>query len=160
MPKVPIKVSTAFDTRRKKFCAARIRVLPSHDINDAEFLLKHSNPRIAVADKAYSSEKLFEMAHYQGITLMVPEKRNARKGFYRKKAARLFRVKTYHRREMAESGNSSTKRKFGSSVSSRKARTIRTEVYGRLTCHNLFYWLFGDSGLNRLPRNIYKLVVD
>ena len=155
MPKVPIKVSFAFDTRKKKFCAAKIRVLPAHDLKDAEFLLRHSKPKIAVADKAYSSEKLFELAHHQCVTLMVPEKKNARRGFYRKKMAKLFRMRTYHRREMAESGNSSSKRKFGISVSSRKARTIRTEVYGRLTCHNLFSWLFGDSGYYPSIRNIY-----
>jgi hypothetical protein len=153
IPKVPIKVSIAFDTRKKKFCAAKIRVLPSHDIKDAEFLLRQSNPQIAVADKAYSSEKLFEFAYQQGITLMIPEKRNARRGFYRKMMAKLFRMRTYHRREMAESGNSSAKRKFGSSVSSRKAKMIRTEVYGRLACHNLFYWLFRDSGLSLIKLN-------
>ena len=58
MPKIPIKLSAAFDTKKKKFCAAKIRVLPAHDLKDAEFLLKHSNPRIAVADKGYNSEKL------------------------------------------------------------------------------------------------------
>ena len=51
MPKVPIKLSLAFDTRKKKFAAAKIRVLPAHDLRDAEHLLKKSNPKICVADK-------------------------------------------------------------------------------------------------------------
>jgi len=49
-----------------------------------------------------------------------------------------FRIRTYHRRELIESGFGSIKRKFGSSVSSKKARTIRSEIYGRLVCHNIF----------------------
>jgi hypothetical protein len=142
MPKVPVKLSVAFDTRKKKFCAAKIRVLPAHDIRDAKFLLSHSNPKIAVADKGYNAEKFFKFASENNIKLMVPEKSNAKRGFYRKKAKKKFRIRTYHRRELVESGNSSIKRKYGSSVSSRSVRTIRTEVYGRLACHNIFFWLF------------------
>ena len=146
MPKVPVKLSVAFDTRKKKFCAAKIRVLPAHDIRDAKFLLSHSNPKIAVADKGYNAEKLYKFAAENNIKLMVPEKSNAKRGFYRKKAKKKFKIRTYHRRELVESGNSSIKRKYGSSVNSRSVRTIRTEVYGRLACHNLFSWLFKTLG--------------
>jgi transposase len=73
---------------------------------------------------------------------MIPKKINAKRGFYRKEAQKKFKLRTYHRRELVESSNSSIKRKYGSSVSSRSARTIRTEVYGRLACHNIFFWLF------------------
>jgi len=146
MPKIPVKMSVAFDTRQKKFCTAKIRVLPAHDIKDAKFLLQKSNSKIAVADKAYNSEKLFQFAHEQKTSLMVPEKSNAKRGFFRKKAKKNFRTKTYHRREMVESGFGSCKQKFGSSVSSRKARTIRSELYGRLACHNIFFWILRLSG--------------
>ena len=146
IPKIPIKLSTAFDTKKKKFCAAKIRVLPAHDIKDAKFLLNRSNPKIAVADKGYNAEHLFRFAAENKIELLVPSKCNAKRGFYRKKAQKKFRLRTYHRRELVESSNSSIKRCYGSSVSSRKARTIRTEVYGRLACHNIFGWLFRLSG--------------
>jgi hypothetical protein len=156
MPKVPVKLSVAFDTRKKKFCAARIRVLPAHDIRDAKFLLRHSNPKIAVADKGYNAEKLYKFAAENNIKLMVPEKSNAKRGFYRKKAKKYYRIRTYHRRELVESGNSSIKRKYGSSVSSRSVRTIRTEVYGRLACHNLFLRLLRLSGQSLLDQNLFK----
>ena len=146
MPKVPVKASTAFDTKKKKFCAAKIRVLPAHDIKDAKFLLRNSNPKIAVADKGYNAEHLFNFAAENEIRLIVPSKSNAKRGFYRKKAQKNFKLRTYHRRELVESSNSSIKRCYRSSVSSRKARTIRTEVYGRLACHNLFSWLTRLSG--------------
>jgi hypothetical protein len=142
LPRVPIKLSTAFDTRKKKFCSAKIRVLPAHDIKDAKFLLQNSNPKIAVADKGYSSEELFRFAHENRIVLMIPAKKNARRGRFRKKMAKQFRLRTYHRRELIESSNSAIKRKFGASVSSKTVRTIRTEVYLRLICHNLLSWFY------------------
>ena len=137
MPKVPIKVSVAFDTRKKKFCAAKIRVLPAHDIKDAKYLLLRSKPKIAVADKAYSSEELYKYAAEKDIFLCIPKRSNVLRGRWRKKMLKRFRLRTYHRREMVEAGNSAIKRKFGSSVNSKLVRTIRTEVYGRLACHNL-----------------------
>jgi len=157
MPKIPVKLSVAFDTRKKKFCAAKIRVLPAHDIKDAKFLLRNSNPKIAVADKDYNAEHLFKFAAKNNVQLMVPSKSNAKRGFYRKKAQKNFRLRTYHRRELVESSNSSIKRCYGSSVSSKTVRTIRTEVYGRLACHNLFGWLFKLLGQSLLNRKLYKL---
>jgi hypothetical protein len=157
MPKVPIKLSVAFDTRKKKFCAAKVRVLPAHDIRDAKFLLRNSNPKIAVADKGYNSEKLYEFAADNNILLMVPKKKNAKRGHYRKKMSRHFRIRTYHRRELVESSNSSIKRCYGSSVSSKTVRTIRTEVYGRLACHNIFFLILGLSGQSPIKHNIYIL---
>ncbi len=146
MPKIPIKLSTSFDTKRKQFCAAKVRVLPAHDLKDAKYLLEQSNPKIAVADKGYSSENLYAFAEENSILLMIPKKSNVKRGHCRNKMHKLFRLRTYHRRELIESGNSSLKRKFGASVSSRTVRTIRTEVYGRLACHNLFSWLTRLSG--------------
>ena len=156
MPRVPVKVSAAYDTRRKKFCAASVRVLPASELRDAAKLLKRSCPRIAVADKGYSSEKLYEFADEQGILLMVPPRRNVRKGFYRRKALRRFRLRTYNRRQIVESAFSSVKRTLGGSVSSRSVRGIRTDVYGRLACHNLFsFWVFRLSGQSPSNRNLF-----
>ena len=146
IPKVPVKVSLAIDTRKKKFCSAKIRVLPAHDSRDTKFLLEKSKPKIGVLDKAYNSEELYEFGFYNQILLMIPKKINVKKGFFRKKAEKLFKIRTYHRREMVEAGNSSIKRKYGSCVSSKKIRTIRTEIYARLACHNIFSYLFRLSG--------------
>ena len=141
IPRIGVKLSVAMGTRRKKYRAAKIRVRPAADIRDASYLIKQGGGKITVADKAYSAERLYHEANEQGILLMVPPKRNARRGRYRKKMLKLFRLRTYHRREMVESGNSAIKHKYGGSVSSRSVRTIRTEVYCRLACNNLFSWL-------------------
>lgn len=152
MPKVPIKISIAFDTRRKKFASAKIRVLPAHDLRDAQYLIHHSTPKIIVADKAYDANSLHSFCKERNIKAHIPLRAwsKPRRGNFspRIKASEHFNKRVYHRREIGESGNSSLKRKYGSNVSSRKARTIRSEVYGRLTCHNLFYWLSRLSGLN------------
>src|SRR3989338_10119418 len=60
LPKVPVKASIAFDTRTKKVIAAKIRVLPAHDIKDAVYLLKKANPKVLVADKAYDATWLHD----------------------------------------------------------------------------------------------------
>ena len=74
----------------------------------------------------------------------------------RRKAAEYFRLRTYHRRELVESGNSSIKRKFGSSVSSKTVRTIRTEIYARLACHNLFGYITRLLGQSLHYQKLYK----
>ena len=145
IPKCPVKVSVAFDTKRKKYCAAKIRVLPAHDIRDVLHLLKKSNPKVLVADKAYDANWLHEFCKEKKIRVHIPVrewgKPRHRNMSIRMLSKKSFRIKTYHRRELVESGNSSIKRKYGNYINSKKARTIRTEIYGRLTCHNLFFYL-------------------
>ena len=162
MPYIPIKVSTAFDTRKKKFAAAKIRLLPAHDLRDAKFLIKQSSPKVLVADKAYDANWLHEYCSDQGVKAHIPLKNHGKPRFGRWQprwmAAKHFRLRTYHRRELAESGNSSIKRSYGSSVSSKKARTIRTEIYGRLACHNIFSYFLRLLGQSLTRRNINILI--
>ena len=161
LPKIPIKVSLAYDTRKKKFAAAQIRVLPAHDLKDVKSLIQNSNPKVIVADKAYDANWVHEYCIERGIKAHIPIRNKGKPKHSRWTARRLatstFRMRTYHRRELGESGNSSVKRKFGVSVSSKKIRTIRTEIYGRLACHNLFYWIFRDSGQSPVLHKIYNL---
>lgn len=141
-PKMPVKLSVALDTKTKKFCSAKIRVLPAHDIRDTKSLLRNVKADILVADKAYDANWLHEYCHKRNIEVHIPMKKKGKpmhNNFsLRRKAAKLFRLRTYHRREIVESGFHSMKSKFGFSVNSKKATTIRSDVYGRLVCHNLF----------------------
>jgi hypothetical protein len=153
MPRIHVKVSSAFDTRKKKFCAAKIRVLPAHDIKDAKYLIKHSKPSVITADKAYDANWIHNLCEEHKIRAYIPirtwPKPKHKNMSPRMKAAKKFNKKIYHRRELIESAHSSIKRKYGTSVSSKKARTIRTEIYGRLTCHNIFFWLSRHLGQSR-----------
>jgi len=160
MPKIPVKLSVSLDTRKKKFCAARIHVLPRHDIKDVKSLLEQNTPKILVADKAYDANWLHKLCKEKGIISCIPKRNYGSKTLpklaARKRAAKNFKLRRYHRREMVESSFSSLKRKYGSSVSSKKARTIRSEVYGRLACHNLIFWFLGLSGQSHQGHQLYK----
>jgi hypothetical protein len=152
IPAVPVKVSVAFDTRKKKFAAAKIRVLPAHDMKDVPYLLKHTAPKVLAADKAYDANSIHEHCKTHKIRVYIPLRAwsKPRRGALspRMQSAKHFKNRFYHRREMVESGFGGLKRTTGSNVCSRKARTIRSEVYGRLACHNLFSWFFRLLGYN------------
>ena len=63
MPKVHAKLSVAFDTRKKKFCVAGIRILLRHDSRDAKYLMQKSNPNIAATGKSYNSKGLYSYCY-------------------------------------------------------------------------------------------------
>src|SRR3989344_4980202 len=160
MPKVPIKLSGCFDTKTKKWCAAKVRVLPAHDIRDAKYLLDKVKANILVADKGYDTNWLHKYCFDNNIEAHIPMRKKGKAIHYMwsyiRKAAEHFRTRTYHRRELIESGNGSVKRKFGHSVSSKNCKTIRAEVMGRLLTHNLFGYNFRDSGQSLFLKPIYN----
>lgn len=163
IPKVPVKLSIAYDTRKKKISAAKIRVLPSHDIKDVKNLLEQSKPKVFVADKAYDANWLHMYCNKNKIKAYIPIRKGYGKSKHkrmsaRRQAAKHFKIRTYHRRELAESGMSSTKRKYGSSVSSKTVRTIRTEVYARLACHNIFSFIPRLLGQSLPNHKVYKQI--
>ena len=138
IPKIPIKLSAAVNVETKKFTAAQVHVLPRHDMKDALHLLKNSSFETAVADKAYDAESLYRFCEELEKLFMAPVRKGVKRGRVRKKMQLLFEQIVYNKRSLIESGFGSIKRKFGHSVSSKTVRTIRTEVYLRLACHNLF----------------------
>ena len=153
----PLKLSLAVDTAKKTVAAARVRTsFWSNDIKDMPYLINNMKhvPKLIVADKAYDSEKLHEYAYYRGIRTVIPLKKNAKRGFFRLKNAKKFRLRTYHRREIVESVISALKRKFGSYVRSRKIQTQRAEIFCRLILHNIFLCLYGLLGQSLDNRKI------
>lgn len=145
MPKVHVKLSAMFDVLRKKFCATKMRVIPAHDCRDAKILLRKVKPDILVADKGYDANWIHEYCFSEHIEAYIPmreygKSRNKRMS-KRRLAAKRFDMGIYHKRELIESGFSSIKRKYGYSLSSKKASTIRSDIYSRLVCHNIFQML-------------------
>lgn len=139
LPKVPVKLSCSFDTSKKKFCSAKISVLPKHDIKDAKHLLQRTNARIVVADKAYDANWLHRYCLDRGIKTCIPVRSfngTHYRNTLRKRLAKKIKLRTYHRRELIESGFFGLKQKYGNSVSSRSARMIRAELNSRLVCYN------------------------
>ena len=155
----PIKLSIAVDTAKKKIFSARVRSsFWSNDTKDVKYLIKRikRKPRILVADKAYDSEAIHEFASNIGIKTFIPLKKNAKRGFYRFKSSKNFRLRTYHRREMVESVFSALKRKFGSYVRAKKIQTQRAEIFCRLILHNIFLCLYRLLGQSPFFSNLFK----
>jgi hypothetical protein len=144
-PKLFVKPSAGLNVKNKKFCAAKARVIPVHDIRDAKLLVKKSKPKILVADKGYDANWLHEYCFQNNIEVHIPIRMYGKSihnmWSRRRKAAKTFKENIYHKRELVESGFGSLKRVYGSSVNSKKATTIRSDIYGRILCHNflLFY---------------------
>jgi hypothetical protein len=152
----PVKANVLVDTRRKKVLAAKIRVLPKGDCTDVPALLEQCAPHIVVADKGYDSEAVHEHCFERGITSMIPARINVKRGFYRRKQLKKFRLKTYHRREMSESKFSSVKRLCGSTIRCRRARTIRAELLARFIASNVFSRTLRLFHQSRRNRKIYN----
>ena len=154
IPKMYAKLSAAFDTENKKFCAAKTRVTPAHDIKDAKTLIKRIKTKTLVADKGYDANYIHEYCSERNIEVHIPLRKNGKSKHHmmnkRRLSVKIFSKNIYHRRELIESGFGSVKRKFGSSVNSKKAKTIRSDIYGKLLCHNIFwfYRLLGQSLVN------------
>ena len=150
------KLSAMFDTRRKKIASAKVRIKPAHDTKDIKFLLKKKKPKILVADKGYDSEKIHEFAYYHNILPMIAKKHWTKRGLFRRKHSKMFRERTYHRREIAEALFFAIKRTLGSSINAKKAVMQRAEIYCRLICYNIFSFYFRDLGQSLFYGEIYK----
>jgi len=133
----PVKTTFLVDTRTRKILDVVCRVIPRHDVLDVPKVLKNANILTLVADKGYDSEKIHALCYRRGIKAMIPRRRRVKKGFYRRKMAKLFRMRTYHRRETSESVFARVKQCYGNFVRCRSARTIRAEIYMRVILHNL-----------------------
>ena len=141
MPKLYAKLSAIIDTRTKKWCSAKVRIIPRHDTKDVKCLLEKVKAKTLVADKAYDAEWIHKYCAKHNIKTHIPI-RNYGKSKHkmlstRRKNAKKFRQKTYNRRVIIESGFHSIKQKYGSNTNSKSARTIRSEIMARLLCHNL-----------------------
>lgn len=161
---VPLKVSIIVDTRTKKILAIRLRAKPAHDVKDIKYLLKRlkQNPVKLVADKGYDAEWIHRYCESISIQAVIPMRDYGPKKIYRGKSLRKrcqksFNLKTYHRREMAESVFSAIKRKFGASVSSITMRSMRAEIMCRAITHNIFCLRSDFLNAAGEKSNLYKL---
>jgi len=97
MPQIPIKFSGILDTKTKKWCAAKIRVLPAHDIKDAKYLLEKVQADILVADKGYDANSLHKYCVKRGIQAHIPMRKYGKSKHNmfsaRRKAAKKFEGK-------------------------------------------------------------------
>ena len=132
------KLSALFDVMTKKFTALRIRIRPRHEMKDVNHLLKKSFPKKRLlGDSAYDAESLHEKCYWKGVELVVKPKKNAKRGWARKRNREFYSDKTYHQRSLIESGFGSLKRKYGGGVSGKGLRSVHAEISCKAICHNL-----------------------
>lgn len=118
----------------------RIRKRYSHDTKDVKYLHKRWSykPTMVIMDKGYDAEWIHKYFSEHGIISIAPVRKNGRRGKFRKKLLRNFPREIYNKRNRVESVFHALKQKYGSSVSSIKINSARSEVYCRVILYNLF----------------------
>jgi len=149
-----VKVTLLVDTRTTAILAAKIHIIPRHDLRDAHIVRHHRGAKHLVADKAYDAEWFHELLQELGLQAHIPMRKNARKGFWRKKHAKRFKGRIYNKRPLVETTNSVVKRRWGGTVAAHKIIMIRIEILLKLLVHNLVLstrqltcWLIISTGL-------------
>jgi transposase len=133
-----VKLSAFYDIDKRKFLAIRVRAKPRHDVKDFPSLFKKvSKFKNFYADSAYDSEEIHEACFDKKIQTFIKPKKNARKGFYRRKQMKSYSEKRYHQRSLVETGFSVLKRKYGSYTLAKSSRTAKVELYLRAIACNL-----------------------
>ena len=132
------KLSAFFDLPTGKFTALKVRVKPRHDMKDINYLLRMSSPTEKLfGDSAYDAESLHKKCFELNIQTLIKPRKNAKKGFYRRKQMKNYSDEKSHQRSLIESGFGSLKRKYGGSVSGKKFKSVQTEIYCKAIAHNL-----------------------
>jgi hypothetical protein len=133
-----VKCSVLVDTRTPAVLAAQIHVMPRHDIRDAARLAQHARgAKHFVADKAYDAEWLHQLLSELEVQPHIPLRARARKGHYRRRHARSFKLRIFHQRPLVETTHSVVKRRWGGAVAAHRAVMIRVEILLKLITHNL-----------------------
>ena len=132
-----VKVSLLVDTRTTAVLAAKIHIIPRHELRDVAIVHQHRGAKHLVADKAYDAEWFHEMIEEIGLQPHIPSRTNVRKGFWRKKHAKNYNAKIYRQRPLIETTNSVVKRRWGGNVTAQKITMIRVEILLKLLVHNL-----------------------
>jgi len=132
------KLSALYSIKRRKFIALKIRARPRHDVKDVKYLLKQNGSmKKLFGDSAYDAEWIHKECFHKGIQTIIKPRKNVKKGFFRKKQMKKYSEKKYHQRSLIESGFSSIKRRYGTSVLSKSLVTQRAEIYCRAIAHNI-----------------------
>lgn len=144
------KLSILTGTNAKIF-SLRVRSARAHDIKDVKYLFNQAKkcPSILLMDKGYDAEWLHRFFDDHHVKTIVPVRKKCGYGSFRKKLKKNFPQKLYHQRSIVESVFHALKTKYGSSVSSKKIKTARTEIYIRAILHNIFLHFINLLGHTR-----------
>lgn len=139
-----LKLSMYFDVESRKVMAARLRAKQAHDTKDVKYLANHSSliSETNLMDKGFDDNKIHSFFRDKGVYSIIPVRKNARRGCYRKEMKNYFDYGIYFQRNAAEFIISSVKRMYGDYVRSRSIQAQRAEVYPRLILHNIKFLFY------------------
>lgn len=142
-----LKLSGCVDTQKHLFLAVKIRKSNAHDSRDFKPLILKTKKtgkiiRFNSADKAYDSEELHEFSEENGFENIVPvrdtkKRGNKIHGRLRKKLARNFPERKYHRRSIIENMWFCVKRLCGKVVFAKKWINQKKELIGKVIAYNI-----------------------
>jgi len=134
-----LKLSLYIDVKSRKVLSTRLRAKQAHDTKDVKYLVNNSNiiSEINLMDKGYDDNKIHSFFREQGVYSIIPVRKNARSGRYRKEMRDHFDYGLYLQRNAVEFVISSIKRMYGDHVRCKKIYGQRAEIYSRLILHNL-----------------------
>lgn len=141
-----LKLSLYIDVKTRKILSSRLRAKPVHDTKDVKYLVKKSSTlsEANLMDKGYDDNKIHSFFREQGVYSIIPARKNARRGRYRKEMRDFFDYGIYFQRNAGEFVISSVKRRYGDYVMGKKISSQRAEVYPRLILHNLQSFLLSE----------------
>jgi len=132
------KLSILVDCESKLILDWKFRVKTAHDVKDVHYLLpKAKGYQYILLDKGYDAEWIYELAFKLNLIPQIPSRKWSKKGFYRKKAKKLFNKIIYNMRNIVECVYSSFKRVEGEKLRSCKARTKKLELAIKILKYNL-----------------------
>jgi len=142
-----LKLSGCVDTKKHLFLAVKIHKSNIHDSKDFKPLIlkaKETGKKIIFnsADKAYDCEELHEFCEEQGFVNIVPLRKKTKQfhrihGRLRKRLARNFPEKKYHRRSIIENMWFCVKRLCGKVVFAKKWINQKKELIGKVIAYNI-----------------------
>jgi len=139
LPRKNTQCVAVYDTRRKKWLAAKTRrnAIGEYKLAKKAFAEILIAIAIVVGDKAFDVNELHKLLKKLGIKAVIPVKKSTHRGFFRNFMRKFYRTRTYHRRSIIESGIGRNKQYYGGYLYSRKTVQQRKEILLRLIADNL-----------------------
>ena len=142
-----IQFNSCCENKKHLITACKIRRKKRHETIDAPLLMKKTSKQLNIdtylGDKAYDSEKNYETAEKFGAKFIAPI-RNMTKQFYRirgyrrKRSFKNFPREIYNKRaSIIENEHSVLKGKYGEVIYSKKFKTQKIELLGKVIAYDL-----------------------
>lgn len=146
-----MKLSGCAETSKHLFLSVKVRKKNRHDNLDFKPLmkkakkgLKRTNKKIKVntGDKAYDCEDNHEFAEQEGFEHIAPIRDFKKRGYkihgrHRRKLAKRFPKKKYHRRSIIENMFFCVKRLCGNVIRAKKWMMQKKEMLGKILAYNI-----------------------